>query len=137
MKSPIKKLYFKLHHDTSTKSYSVGVEIENEEVCRLTDFNHLANSIGLGDIGEKSVKSCSNIDAKQNSKTNISVNESPLALTSAECFQSKMTEYVFENSEQFKEKHSDYFVSLIGSCESTHVMKSLECQHCYRHPSRA
>lgn len=137
MQNPIKKLVFTLYQDSSTNTFSVGVYFNDEEFYRFTNFNQLSKSLGFSEATEESNQAENNSDVNIASKSNesASIPSKPIFASSI-CFQSKMTEFIFENSALFREKYSAYFAGLVGSCNSTVMLNSAECLQCYRHPSK-
>ena len=123
MNNPFKKLTFNLHHDYPNKSYSVGVILDGQEIYRIQNFFHLSKSLGL--LGAPQT-----LEQLQNF-----VESDNQVFPSAECFQSKITEYLYENCAQFRETYHQYFASLVGNCTFKGVADNANCKQCYRHPN--
>lgn len=137
MQNPIKKLYFTLSQDPATNTFSVGVYFDDEEVYRFTNFKQLSKSLGFSEAAEESSQVENNFNVNIASTSNESTSIiSKSIFASPICFQSKMTEFIFENSTLFREKYSAYFASLVGTCHSRSMLNSAECLQCYRHPSK-
>ncbi len=120
MKNSVKQLHFNLHYDRPSKSCSVGVVLDGQEIYRVKDFVHLSKSLGLQNAPQTPAQ-LQNLDENDNH-----------VFPSADCFQSKITEYVFKNCAQFSENYNEYFAGLVGSCEFKGMADNVNCKQCYR-----
>ncbi|MDP3088200.1 MAG: hypothetical protein Q8M99_08485 [Methylotenera sp.] len=51
------------------------------------------------------------------------------------CFQNKVSEYLIEHSESFRNKYNEYYSSLIRTCKSASIINIKQCTNCFMHPN--
>jgi hypothetical protein len=137
MKNKIKKPYFTLRLSHPTKHFSVCIVLDGKVIHQIISFMGFCKLMGHPDLSEKVFDHRSDVD-KDLAITKLKDVElsKDVDLHIDACFQNKVTDYLFQNSEPFRKQYDEYYLSLIGTCKSASIVNIKQCTDCFMHPNR-
>jgi hypothetical protein len=142
MKKVIKKPYLTLKLCEPTKHFSVCIFSDGELIHKITNFMQFSKEIGHPDLSEKvfenkggSYEDSALLTKSKGIESAKSADKNDTDAASNACFQLRVAKYLFKNNESFKEKYTDYYASLVGSCEHFDIVSTTNCNTCHMHPS--
>ena len=127
-----KKAYFSLHHGEPTKHFSLCIALDGHVVHHIPNIRSFTKHLGFNDVplvplDKKTARAQS--DAVFSNLKGID-NSDDIDLGSNACLQYKIADYLYKNSEEFKNECSDYYANLIGTCNSRQIINSKICGNC-------
>lgn len=136
MKDQIKKPYFTLRLSHPTKHFSVCIVLDGEVIHQIVNFMAFCKLIGHPDLSEKVFDYRSDIEKNLAiAKLNDLEFTEDIDLHIDACFQNKVSEYLIEHSESFRNKYNEYYSSLIRTCKSASIINIKQCTNCFMHPN--
>jgi hypothetical protein len=137
MANKIKKPYFTLRLSHPTKHFSVCIVLDGEVIHQIVNFIAFCKLIGHPDLSEKVFDSRSDIDKNLAiAKLNDVKFSEDMDLHIDACFQNKVSEYLMQHSEWFRNHYSEYYSKLIRTCKSTNIINIKQCTDCFMHPNK-
>ena len=124
--------YFTLYLTHPAKHYSWCIVLDGEVIHQITNFMRFFRALGYPDISPKVFVNKGNMSADESILIEFSDAElgKENGKNSEKCLQNKITEYLIENSEQFRTKYQEYYNSLMGSCISLDMQDNKNCINC-------
>lgn len=137
MKNKINKPYFTLRLSHPTKHFSVCILLDGEIVHQIVNFMGFCKLVGHPDLSEKVFDRRSDMDKNLAlAKLQDVVFSEDIDLHVDACFQNKVSEYLFQHSESFRNQYGEYYLNLIRTCKSASIINIKQCTDCFMHPNK-
>lgn len=132
MENTTKKSPFTLHLGDSGNHFSLYIALEGTVIHRISNAIPFMRHLGYPDIVRSPLDANPNITQDKTvfrKLRHIDLTEE-IDYKSDNCLQYKIKEYLFNNSELYKEQCGEHFAKLIGTCKSLKIKNSKKCENC-------
>jgi len=132
MENTTKKSPFTLHLGDSANHFSLYIALDGKVIYRISSAISFIRHLGYPDNVQSAIYNKPQITEDKNvfrKLKNIDFTEE-VDYKSDSCLQYKIKEFLYQNSELYKEQCSDRFAKLIGSCKSLKIKNNKKCENC-------